>query len=371
VDPEGSVTIIDISRGVKHPKVDTVDFKPFNSCEAQLIIAGVRIFAPDATAAKDLEPEYIAVAPNARFAWVGLQENNAIARLNLKTSRFTHILPLGVKDHGAFSNGLDTSDKDGAVHIATYSNLFGMFQPDELVAYRSGGGLYPVSTNEGDARNYDGFSEEDRVKDLVLDPVVFPDAAAVQEKENLEQLKVTHTLGDVDGDGTYEELYAFGARSFSIFKLSRKGLDLIFDSKDQLERITAAALPDGFNANNDDNDSFDNRSDDKGPEPEGLALGRIGARTYLFLGLERIGGIKVYDISNPFSPDFVQYVNTRDFNGDPENSTAGDLAPEGLILYRPVKAPTTSRSWSWLTRSAAAQRFFKSMLTAGTRCVKI
>ena len=289
--------------------------------------------------AQDLEPEYIAVAPNARFAWVSLQENNAVARLNLKTDRITHILPLGVKDHGAMENGLDASNKDGAIHITAYANLFGMFQPDALAAYRSKGGLYLVSANEGDVRDYDGFSEEARVRDLVLDPVAFPDAAALQEKESLGRLKVTNTLGDVDGDGAYEELYAFGARSFSIFKPSRKGIDLIFDSKDQLERITAAAFPDGFNADNDDNDSFDNRSDDKGPEPEGLTLGRIGAGTYLFLGLERIGGIMVYDISNPFSPDFVQYISTRDFSGDPENSTAGDLAPEGLIFIPANKSP--------------------------------
>lgn len=114
----------------------------------------------------------------------------------------------------------------------------------------------------------------------------------------------------------------------------------MFDRGDQLEQLTAAALPEEFNSTNDENGSFDNRSDDKGPEPEGLALGEIDGRTYLFLGLERISGIMVYDISDPHRPEFVQYINNRDFTGAPEAGTAGDLAPEGLIFIPAAKSPT-------------------------------
>ena len=196
-----------------------------------------------------------------------------------------------------------------------------------------------MTANEGDARDYGAFGEEARVKDLKLDPRAFPDAEALQRSEALGRLKVTNTLGDPDGDGDFDRLYAYGGRSFSIFKTTAKGLELVFDSQDQFEQITAAALPDDFNSNNDENDSFDSRSDDKGPEPEGLAIGTIGCRTYAFIGLERVGGILAYDITSPHDPQFVQYINTRDFTGDPEAGSAGDLGPEGIIFISADESP--------------------------------
>jgi hypothetical protein len=340
VDPEGSVSIIDLSRGVHKATVKTAGFSRFNRHKKKLIARGVRIFGPNATVAQDLEPEYIAVAKGSPFAWVCLQENNAMARLNLRSGRITAVLPLGVKDHGLSENGIDASNRDDAINIAAYPNVYGMFQPDAIAAFRSRGRQYIVTANEGDARDYDAFSEEARVADLLLDDVIFPDAATLQDDAVLGRLKITTTLGDRDNDGAYEALYAYGARSFSIFKPTGKGLRLVFDSADQLERITAAALPLEFNSTNDENGSFDNRSDDKGPEPEGLALGEINGRTYLFLGLERIGGIMVYDITNPRCPEFVQYINNRDFGGNAAAGTAGDLAPEGLTFIPARKSPT-------------------------------
>jgi hypothetical protein len=340
VDPEGSVSIVDISRGVHRARVKTADFKKYNRCKDKLVADGVRIFGPGASVAQDLEPEYIAILPGSRYAWISLQENNAMARLNLRSGRIEAVLPLGVKDHGMTGNGIDASNKDDAINITNYDNLFGMFLPDAVAAYGSQGRQYLVTANEGDAREYDTFVEEAEVGDLVLDPGSFPDAEILQDKTRLGKLKVTTTLGDLNGDGAYEELYAYGARSFSIFTPTAKGLKLVFDSGDQLEQLTAAALPLDFNSTNDENGSFDDRSDNKGPEPEGLALGQIDGRTYLFLGLERIGGIMVYDITRPRSPEFVQYINNRDFSGDPENGSAGDLAPEGLAFIPARQSPT-------------------------------
>jgi 3',5'-cyclic AMP phosphodiesterase CpdA len=340
VDPEGSVSIIDISRGLHRARVKTAGFGRFNRYKNKLIDRGVRIFGPNATVAQDLEPEFIAVAEGSPYAWISLQENNAMACLNLRSGRITGVLPLGVKDHGILANGIDASNRDDAINIAAYPNVFGMFQPDAIAAYRSRGRQYIVTANEGDARDYDAFSEEDRVGDLTLNADMFPDAEALQDDAVLGRLNITTTLGDWDKDGAYEELYTYGARSFSIFKPTGKGMKLVFDSGDQLEQITAAALPFEFNSTNDENGSFDNRSDDKGPEPEGLVLGEINGRTYLFLGLERIGGIMVYDITMPGSPEFVQYINNRDFSGDAEAGTAGDLAPEGLAFIPAHKSPT-------------------------------
>ena len=339
-DPEGSVSIIDLSRGVRRARVKTADFNRFDTMKEELKAQGVRIFGPNASVSQDLEPEYIAVSPTGPWAWVSLQENNAVAKIDYRRGIVLDIMPLGVKDHGGFRNGIDASNKDDAINIASYEGLLGMYQPDAVAVYQTKGGLYLLTANEGDAREYDTFEEEAKVEDLDLDPDAFPNAALLQDKEALGKLKVTNTLGDDDGDGDYEWLYAFGGRSFSIFKITRHGLLLVFDSQDQFEQITAAVLPNDFNSDNTENDSFDDRSDNKGPEPEGIAVGCIGDRTYAFICLERVGGIMVYDITSPESPLLVQYLNNRDFTGDPESGTAGDLGPEGIVFITGNDSPT-------------------------------
>jgi hypothetical protein len=214
-----------------------------------------------------------------------------------------------------------------------------MYQPDAIACFTSGGTRYLITANEGDSRDYGGFSEEARVGDgmIGLDENVFGNADSLKAERNLGRLTVTKTLGDADGDGVYKGLYAFGARSFSIWTVDG---ELVFDSGDQFERITAARLGPQFNSDNSENDSFDNRSDNKGPEPEGLALGILDGRLYAFIGLERIGGIMAYDVSWPKTPRFVTYVNCRDFSGDPAAGTAGDLGPEGLVFIPACDSPS-------------------------------
>ena len=339
VDPEGSVSIIDISGGVDSATVTTTGFGAFNGQAEVLKAAGVRIFGPGAAVAQDLEPEYIAVSKDSQKAWIALQENNAVAVLDLTTGQVTDILPLGFKDQSLPGNGLDASNKDEVINIATYANLFGMYQPDAIAAFEAFGKKYLITANEGDARDYDGFSEEERVKKLALDPEAFPNSSGIQQDEVLGRLKVTNTLGDRDEDGDFDALYAYGARSFSIFRQTLSGLELVFDSGDQFQQITAAVLPEDFNSDNDKNGSFDSRSDDKGPEPEGVTTGIINGHTFAFVGLERIGGIMVYDVTTPAAPKFVQYVNSRNFSGDPASDTAGDLGPEGLIFIPETESP--------------------------------
>lgn len=333
-DPEGSVSIIDLTSGaanVTQSDVATAGFTAFNNTALD---ASVRIFGPNATVAQDLEPEYIAVSADSRTAWVTLQENNAIAVIDIPTATVTAIKGLGFKDHNITGNGLDASDRDNAINIRTWP-VKGMYQPDAIAAYTVNGNTYLVAANEGDARDYDGFAEEERVGKLKLDPAVFPASANYTASANLGRLTVTKTLGDANHDGLYEELYAFGARSFSI---RAADASLIWDSGDELERITAQQYPNDFNANNDENQSFENRSDNKGPEPEGVAIGRIDNKVYAFIGLERIGGVMVYDITNPQAPVFVVYVNPRNFSAtNPE--LAGDLGPEGLLFIPRSESP--------------------------------
>jgi DNA-binding beta-propeller fold protein YncE len=339
VDPEGSVTVIEVKGHFQKFSATTVGFASFNGQEDALRADGIRIFGPGASAAQDFEPEYIAVSDDGRSAYVALQENNAIAVLDLKEMRFTKVLPLGYKDHSLPGSGLDGSDRDGpgnsgVINIANWP-VFGTYMPDGIATYRARGRDYIVTANEGDSRQ-DWFEEEARVKDLDLDPVAFPNAGDRQNDDFIGRLNVTTTLGDTDGDAEFEELYAFGGRSFSIW--DEHG-NLVFDSGDAFEQITSEAFPEFFNSDHEEN-NFDNRSDNKGPEPEGLALGKIHGRTYAFIGLERIGGIMVYDITSPHAPVFVQYINNRDFGGDPEAGTAGDLGPEGLHFIEGSDNPT-------------------------------
>ena len=329
VDPEGSVSVIDMRGGLRRLTQDDVETAGFGGVT---IPAGVRIFGPGATPAQDLEPEYITVDRRSRTAWVTLQEANAIAELDVDDARIRSVRPLGFKNHNAAGNALDASDRDGignAGRIAIVNRpVFGMYQPDAVAAFSFRGDTYLATANEGDARDWPGFAEEARVSALDLDDAAFPDEAALKNDDDkaFGRLTVTSTLGNPDGDGDYEELYAFGARSFSIW--SERGR-LVFDSGDAFEQITAAQLPALFNSES--GAGFDSRSDNKGPEPEGLALGEVRDRTYAFVGFERIGGVIAYDVSNPHAPRFVQYVN-------PEPTV--DQAPEGLLFIDKNDSPT-------------------------------
>jgi 2',3'-cyclic-nucleotide 2'-phosphodiesterase (5'-nucleotidase family) len=337
IDPEGSVSVIDVS---KHPRFGwrfrhrEADFRKFK--KDQLLAAGVRIFGPGATAAQDLEPEYCAIGKDGRTAYVSLQENNAIAVVDLNSAKVRSVTALGRINH-AIESGIDASDRDDAVNIENWP-VYGMFMPDAIASYEVNGETYIVTANEGDARDYDGFAEEERLRDLPLDPEVFPNAAILRDNAALGRLTVTTVDGDLDGDGLYEEIHVFGTRSFSIFKVGNKGeLTRVYDSGADFEKITASLLPADFNSNNDENNTVDNRSDNKGPEPEGVAVGEIGGRMFAFVGLERIGGVMVYDISNPEAPAYVQYINPRDFTV--AEVDAGDLGAEGIEFVPAGQSP--------------------------------
>jgi 2',3'-cyclic-nucleotide 2'-phosphodiesterase/3'-nucleotidase/5'-nucleotidase len=335
VDPQGSISIIPVSGGVPDDTAITADFSAYIGQETALRNQGVRIFGPGANAAEDFEPEYISVSPDSTKAFVTLQENNAVAILDLTTNQVTDVKPLGYKDHETDpNNGFDASNRDGTINIQNWPTK-GMYQPDAVAAYGVDGNVYFVTANEGDARDYDGYSEEERVKDLTLDPALLAAWPDLQENENLGRLNSTTANGDTDGDGDFDEIYSYGARSFSIW--DDQGT-LVWDSGDEFEQKLAALIPADFNSNNDENDSFDSRSDDKGPEPEALTLGQVGQSMYAFIGLERVGGIMVYNVNDPNNPFFVDYVLDRDFSAtDP--TLAGDLGPEGFAFIAASENP--------------------------------
>lgn len=329
-DPEGGVAVIDVSRGPEHASVRTAGFAAFT----EALAAGVRTSGPGATLAQDLEPEYVALSADGRTAWVTLQENNALAVVDIASATVIRLIPLGFKDHSREGAGLDPSDADGAVRIRPWP-VWGLYQPDVIEAATIGGRGYLFTTNEGEAREWRCGEDAARVAELKLDPTAFPSAAELQRPENLGRLKVDRTRGDLDGDGDFDRLYSFGARSFSVW---REDGTLVWDSGDQLEQITARELPAHFNADNLGNER-DARSDDKGPEPESIILGRVGRRLYAFVGLERVSGIVAWDVTDPEHPRFVRFFHQRDFAGDIARGQAGDVGPEGLWFVDAKDSP--------------------------------
>lgn len=390
IDPEGSVSIIDI-RDIKQPKASIADFRAWNSQKADLMAKGVRIFGPNATVAQDLEPEYITISGDSKTAWVTLQENNAIARIDIAQQKVTDIYPLGYKDHGVMGNELDVSDRDSKIDIKTWTGLVGMYQPDSIANYQVNGQTYLVTANEGDSREWlkdedayfagnlaQGYVENIRMKHLFnskgfnaegdypahlqkiangvkgakLNPVTFAycgatatEAGDCRKDGHLGRLNIAWNMGyqtnadgspklDANGRLTYDQLYAYGARSFSIWNTQGQ---LVWDSGSEFEKKAAELFPTYFNTDH-EAVSLDDRSDNKGPEPEGITLGTIGAKTFAFIGLERMSGVMVYDITTPMRPKFIEYFTTRNFV-ETDSAKQGDLGPEGLIFIAAKDSP--------------------------------
>jgi len=353
IDPEGSISVIDISGGASTVAAANVTAVTFDGLVAA-DIPGVRISGPGGDIAAALEPEYVTISDDSATAYVSLQENNAIAEVDLATGTLNDIWALGFKDHRNPGNELDVSNRDDVINIRNWP-VYGVYMPDSIATYTVNGVPYVVTANEGDSRDYAAHVDELRIKDIggtnslslpLADVLTFGadynqdgvvDASDFLENEALGRLKIITDLGvtgaNCDATGTepqsctYEALYAFGARSFSIFNAESQSL--VFDSGNDFERITAERNPAGFNASNDSN-AGDDRSDDKGPEPEGVELAVIDGRTYAFINLERVGGVMVYDITEPERAEFVQYVNDRDFTLADAELVAGatDLGPE-------------------------------------------
>lgn len=390
IDPEGSVSIIDI-QDIKQPKASIADFRAWNSQKADLMSKGVRIFGPNATVAQDLEPEYITISGDSKTAWVTLQENNAIARIDIAQQKVTDIYPLGYKDHGVMGNELDVSDRDSKIDIKTWTGLVGMYQPDSIANYQVNGQTYLVTANEGDSREWlkdedayfagnlaQGYVENIRMKHLFnskgfnaegdypahlqkiangvkgakLNPVTFAycgatatEAGDCRKDGNLGRLNIAWNMGyqtnadgspklDANGRLIYDKLYAYGARSFSIWNTQGQ---LVWDSGSEFEKKISELFPTYFNTDH-EAVSLDDRSDNKGPEPEGITLGTIGAKTFAFIGLERMSGVMVYDITTPMQPKFVEYFTTRNFV-ETDSAKQGDLGPEGLIFIAAKDSP--------------------------------
>ncbi len=308
-DPEGTVSIIKVA----DYSVSTINFSAFQNQLPALTAKGFRIFGVGKNFMKDIEPEYITVSNDSKTAYVTLQENNAIAEVDIITATIKKITPLGFKDYSLAINAIDPSDRDSKVEFNAYGKLFGTYMPDAIAHYELNGTTYLFTANEGDAREYTGFSEVKRIGSINLDPTAFPNGATLKGTGVLGRLNITSTLGDTDGDGDYDALYSFGARSFSVWDANTG--NQVFDSKNELD-VKAQEL--GV--------YDDNRSDDKGAEPEAITIGKVGDKPIAIVGMERVDAFAIYDITNPAKPVFLKMYKTGD-------------APEGVLFISASKSP--------------------------------
>lgn len=340
-DPVGSVSIIDTTT-FQVREVGFEDLQPSDVVNEE----SFRTFGPSASdLAADIEPENIAFDADGSTAYVSLQENNAVAEVDLDAGELTGVFALGFKDWSAegtnAGNGFDASDEDGEVRIRDWPVL-GIPHPDSVAAYQVGGETFLATANEGDTRDYDGYSEEERLGEVGFCDREFSydgmSAEDLEQEGNLGRLSITTTNGyDEDGE-CVEQAHAYGARSFSIY--TPEG-ELVYDSGSDFEEITADLLGrNGFNTDNAEigADAFDSRSDDAGPEPEGMAVGEAYGNTYAFVGLEQVGGVMTYRVTDPTAPEFVSYTTGRDFDAaTPEESV--DLGPEGVLFISQEDSP--------------------------------
>ena len=338
-NPAGSISIISLAGGAASATVtNTIGFSGLTGFETELTARGVAVLGSQA-AGNDVEPEYITVSPDGTRAYVTLQEVNAVAVIDLTNPSATTplaILPLGGVDHNLAGNAFDPSDVGATISIGTY-NAIGLLQPDAIASYTVGGVTYFVTANEGDSRVGTGISDTVRLNSAsyVLDPTAYPNAAALKADAVLGRLNVLTNIGDTDGDGDFDQIYTIGGRGFSIFRQNADGsFTKVRESGGEFEAIIARDFPTLFNVNQ-NLSPIDARSDDKGPEPEGVSIGQVGSRIYAFISLERVGGVMTYDITDPANAFYVGFrpVTSQDFG--PETSrfvTAADSPTGGALL---------------------------------------
>ncbi|MFD1605708.1 choice-of-anchor I family protein [Flavobacterium artemisiae] len=308
-DPNGTISIIETASY----SVTTLDFSSFSSQVAALAKDGFRISKVAKSFAQDIEPEYITISDDSKTAWVTLQENNGVAKVDLTSKTITAIYPLGLKDFNTTENAIDVSDSDDKVAFNPWK-VKGMYMPDAISHFSANNVPYFVTANEGDAREYTANTDIKRMKNMKLDATVFPDAATLKLDANLGRLNLVADMGDTDGDGDLDEMVSFGARSFSIWN-GNTG-KIVYDSKNDVDKKT-------YELGTYD----DKRSDDKGSEPEAVVAAKMGSQNILFVGLERSDAFMTYDVTNPASPQYLQTVKTGD-------------APEGILFIPASKSPT-------------------------------
>ena len=336
-DPEGGVSIVDLTNPAA-PVVKFAGFKQFNV--AQMKAKGIAVSSVVNNVAKDFEPEFITAVDN-KYAYVTIQEANAIGKLDIEAASFESVTR-------AFESKLsvtarDTSDRDSGAGPRNYANVVGASQPDAIASFKVGSGHYFVTANEGDAREYTCLNDDLRGSSLKVDSRRFPNWSTLSASAALGRAKVNPTIGDRDGDGDIDTIHLRGSNSMTMY---RNGIAL-WDSGELLDQIQIKAFGvaniNGSHSLSSDKSTMNyvgqDRSDDKGSEPEGVAVGMVGNTRVAILGLERMTALAVFDITQPRSPVFQEWLQMLPAKATPAKDVK-HWSPEGIVFVSADKSPS-------------------------------
>jgi len=336
-DPEGGVSIVDLTNPAA-PVVKFAGFKQFNV--AQMKAKGIAVSSVVNNVAKDFEPEFITAVDN-KYAYVTIQEANAIGKLDIEAASFESVTR-------AFESKLsvtarDTSDRDSGAGPRNYANVVGASQPDAIASFKVGSGHYFVTANEGDAREYTCLNDDLRGSSLKVDGRRFPNWSTLSASAALGRAKVNPTIGDRDGDGDIDTIHLRGSNSMTMY---RNGIAL-WDSGELLDQIQIKAFGvaniNGSHSYSSDKSTMNyvgqDRSDDKGSEPEGVAVGMVGNTRVAILGLERMTALAVFDITQPRSPVFQEWLQMLPAKATPAKDVK-HWSPEGIVFVSADKSPS-------------------------------
>ena len=336
-DPEGGVSIVDLTNPAA-PVVKFAGFKQFNV--AQMKAKGIAVSSVVNNVAKDFEPEFITAVDN-KYAYVTIQEANAIGKLDIEAASFESVTR-------AFESKLsvtarDTSDRDSGAGPRNYANVVGASQPDAIASFKVGSGHYFVTANEGDAREYTCLNDDQRASSLKVDTRRFPNWSTLSASAALGRAKVNPTIGDRDGDGDIDTIHLRGSNSMTMY---RNGIAL-WDSGELLDQIQIKAFGvaniNGSHSLSSDKSTMNyvgqDRSDDKGAEPEGVAVGMVGNTRVAILGLERMTALAVFDITQPRSPVFQEWLQMLPAKATPAKDVK-HWSPEGIVFVSADKSPS-------------------------------
>ena len=336
-DPVGGVSVVDLS----NPAAPVVKFAGFDQFTvAQMKAKGIAVSTVVNNVSKDFEPEFVTAVDN-ETAYVTIQEANAIGKLNIQTATFESITRAFESNVSKVAR--DTSDKDSGAGPRTYANVVGASQPDAIAGFKMGSGNYFITANEGDAREYTCLNDDLRAASLTVDTRRFPNWTTLKADAALGRAKVNPTNGDKDGDGDIDTIHLRGSNSMTMY---RNGL-AIWDSGDLLDQIQTLAFGvaniNGAHSYSKDKATMNyvgqERSDDKGAEPEGVALGMVGDRRIAILGLERMTALAIFDITQPRVPVFQEWLQmlptTATLTKDVKH-----WSPEGIVFVPADKSPS-------------------------------
>lgn len=336
-DPVGGVTVVDLT----NPAAPVLRFAGFDKFTVKAMKAkGIAVSSVVNDVSKDFEPEFVSAVDN-NYAFVTIQEANAIGKLNIRTATFENVTR-------AFESKLesvarDTSDRDAGAGPRNYKRVVGASQPDAIAAFTAGAGQYYVTANEGDAREYTCLNDDLRASGLKVDPRRFPDWKAWSANAALGRAKVNPTIGDLDGDGDIDNIHLRGTNSMTIY---RNG-SVIWDSGELLDQIQTQAFGvaniNGSHSLSSDKSTMNyvgqDRSDDKGAEPEGVAVGMVGDRRIAILGLERMTALAIFDITVPKKPVFQEWIQMLPAKATPAKDVK-HWSPEGIVFVPADKSPS-------------------------------